>query len=180
MAGAFAAGAIVALGFAVTGGPVIAAIGWLGGAVGMFGGSGLIVQRTGLTDNLFSVGVRRCQSAVRGTGVLLESRSGAWPLMLMLAGFAVYGISAWFDWRYNAPDSNLMPVSKSSSTGANFALVIGIVLGLALAAGLVLIVFARTRGLRISLYPTGVYWDEPERRGGTTWFVEWEAVTITV
>jgi len=173
LAAAFGLGAVTALCLAVSsmldGGTAFTLVGACGGAVALAGFAAAIVSRSELLNNRFSLGVQRHVDPIYGEGVLLINRRVGLPLIVILAGFATYGVFAWFDWQDGSGDA-LLPVSKNSSGGANFILVLAIAL-------IVLLIPIAPRIFRkqteVSLYPTGIHWAEAPHLGGATVFVEW-------
>lgn len=124
-------------------------VGGIGAALTLFGGALLFAPAAGPFQQ--RRGIRHHVDATRGGGVTLHPRLIELPVLIMLAGIAAYGISAWWAWR-SGTGSDLLPLSKDNAGGARFALILGI--GAALAA--VLIALVLTRKVTVALYPSGV------------------------
>lgn len=125
-------------------------LGAIGGALLALGAAFLIVSVAGLLRGR-DVAARAQVDPVRGAGVELTMRRTDLPILMLLAGCALYGFAAWLGWRAGQ-GSALLPLSKDNSTGATFALIFG--LGSALV--LVLLAVVLRWKVSVTLYPTGI------------------------
>lgn len=104
-----------------------------------------------------------------GPGVRLEQNSQVLPLILILAGCALYGAMAWWSWR-SGTGAGLLPFSRDNSGGATVALVIAI----AAAVCLLLMVFVRFTRISYEVYPAGIICRTPLR---ATTRIGWDEIT---
>lgn len=93
-----------------------------------------------------------------GTGVRLNQESNTLPLLLILAGCATYGLTAWLAWR-SGHGGDLLPFSRDDSAGATFALIFAIIALTVLA----LVLFAKFVRISVEMYPSGIIVRTPMR-----------------
>ncbi|MGV9584175.1 hypothetical protein [Nocardia farcinica] len=104
-----------------------------------------------------------------GLGARLEQNSQVLPLILILAGCALYGAMAWWSWQSGA-GAELLPFSRDNSGGAGVALVMAI----AAAICVLLMVFVRVTRISYEMYPAGIVCRTPLR---ATTRIGWEEIT---
>ncbi|MGS2807053.1 hypothetical protein [Nocardia sp. MW-W600-9] len=93
-----------------------------------------------------------------GADVRLNQESNTLPLLLILAGCATYGLTAWLAWR-SGYGGDLLPFSRDDSAGATFALIFAIIALTVLA----LVLFAKFVRISVEMYPSGIIVRTPMR-----------------
>ncbi|WP_280305435.1 hypothetical protein [Nocardia neocaledoniensis] len=134
----------------------IGAIGLFLGAAGLFGAR-LLTMFPRAAETVAPTATRTVDPEW-GSGIHLRQESSLLSLELTLAGCALFGFAAWWEWHSGGTDG-LLPFSRNNSGGAIGGLVFSIV---ALVA-LVLMVFARFARVRWELYPAGIICRMPMR-----------------
>ncbi|MFI6868366.1 hypothetical protein [Nocardia sp. NPDC050406] len=119
-----------------------------------------------------SARIRHHLDATHGSGISIGARDIMLPIVLVLAGGAAYAIAAWVGWKLGDA-GGLLPLSKTSSGGATFVLIVGLIL----AGALILVFIARMR-TSLELYPAGIrrMMVYPVLRRLREQFIEWDEV----